>query len=47
MTYILPATGIFAGSIATFIFENDWRSQVLSGGIPALILLVIVFMGCE
>jgi len=44
---VFTATGIFAGSIATFIFESDWRSQVLSGGIPALILLVIVFMGCE
>lgn len=44
---VFTATGIFAGSIATYILRDNWRSQVLSAAIPALILLITTYMGCE
>ena len=46
-TDVLSATGIFAGSIATYIFRDNWRNQVLSGAIPAFILLILTFLCCE
>jgi hypothetical protein len=47
IAHVLPATGIFAGSVATYIFRDNWRNQVLSGAIPALILLMLSFLCCE
>lgn len=44
---VFTATGIFAGSVATYIFRDNWRNQVLSGAIPAFILLIITFLCCE
>jgi hypothetical protein len=45
--YAPPATGIFVGSVATYIFRSYWRNQVLAGAIPALILLILSYLGCE
>jgi len=39
--------GIFAGSVATYIFRDTWRNQVLSGALPALILLILTYLCCE
>jgi MFS family permease len=44
---VFTAIGIFAGSVATYIFRDSWRNQVLSGAIPALILLIVTYLGCE
>jgi MFS family permease len=44
---VFTATGIFAGSVATYIFRNNWRNQVLTGALPALILLILTFLCCE
>ena len=41
------ATGLFLGSIACYILRQDWRAQYMSGGLPALLLLVAVFAACE
>ncbi|KAF2650728.1 hypothetical protein K491DRAFT_697058 [Lophiostoma macrostomum CBS 122681] len=41
------AAGLFAGSIATYILRDHWQSQILSGGLPALILIVLAYLGCE
>jgi len=43
----MPATGIFAGSVATYILRDSWRSQVLSGALPALLLLLYTTASCE
>ena len=44
---VFTATGIFIGSIATYIFKGAWRNQVLSGAIPAFILLILAYLSCE
>ncbi|KAI9765689.1 MAG: hypothetical protein M1840_007247 [Geoglossum simile] len=44
---VFVATGIFVGSVATYIFRSYWRNQVLTGAIPALILLILSYLGCE
>ncbi|KAF4628579.1 hypothetical protein G7Y89_g9571 [Cudoniella acicularis] len=44
---VFVATGIFAGSVATYIFRDNWRNQVLTGALPALILLILAFLCCE
>jgi MFS family permease len=44
---VFAAIGIFAGSVATYIFRTNWRNQVLSGAIPALILLILTYLCCE
>ena len=44
---VFTAIGIFAGSVATYIFRDNWRNQVLSAAIPALILLILTYLGCE
>ncbi|KAE9378467.1 MFS general substrate transporter [Stipitochalara longipes BDJ] len=44
---VFTATGIFAGSVATYILRDNWRNQVLSGALPALILLILTFFCCE
>jgi MFS family permease len=41
------AVGLLAGSFATLILRTSWRSQILSGGLPAAILLVLAYLGCE
>ncbi|KAF2002631.1 MFS general substrate transporter [Amniculicola lignicola CBS 123094] len=41
------ATGIFAGSVASYIFRTNWRNQVLSGALPALVLLIVTYFGTE
>ncbi|KAF2489983.1 MFS general substrate transporter [Lophium mytilinum] len=41
------AMGIFAGSCATYICHNNWRNQVLTSAIPALLLLLSTYLGCE
>lgn len=44
---VFAATGIFAGSVATYIFRNNWRNQVLTGAIPAFTLLILAYLCCE
>lgn len=44
---VFTAAGIFAGGVATYIFRDNWRNQVLSGAIPAFLLLVLTFLCCE
>ncbi|KAL8783696.1 MAG: hypothetical protein Q9213_004435 [Squamulea squamosa] len=41
------AAGVAAGSIVCYILRDNWRSQYLSGAIPALLLLVAAFASCE
>lgn len=41
------AIGLLAGNGASYYFRNDWRKQVLSGAVPALILFVLVYISCE
>ena len=43
----MPATGIFASSVATYILRDSWRSQVLFGALPALLLLLFTSASCE
>lgn len=44
---VFDAAGIFFGSIACYILRGSWRSQILSGAIPAFALLVATFAACE
>lgn len=44
---VLDAAGVFFGSIAFYILRNSWRSQILSGAIPAFALLIVTFAACE
>ncbi|KAF2405347.1 hypothetical protein EJ06DRAFT_552751 [Trichodelitschia bisporula] len=44
---VFTALGIFFGSCATYIFRDSWRNQVLSGALPALVLMIMTFMCCE
>ncbi|KAH8719559.1 major facilitator superfamily domain-containing protein [Phaeosphaeriaceae sp. PMI808] len=44
---VFTATGIFAGSIATYIFKRNWRNQVLTGALPAFVLLILTYLCCE
>jgi len=41
------AFGIFLGNAANLIVRHSWRWQTASGFIPALILLIMVFMCSE
>lgn len=44
---VFDAAGIFLGSIICYILRHSWRSQILSGAIPAFALLTITFASCE
>lgn len=44
---VFDALGVFLGSIACYILRRSWRSQVLSGAIPAFALMVSIFASCE
>jgi hypothetical protein len=44
---VFIAVGLLAGSGATYFFRDNWRHQILSGAVPALILLLFVYIGCE
>ena len=44
---VFDAAGIFLGSTACYILRNSWRSQILSGAIPAFALLIATFFACE
>ena len=44
---VFDAVGIFLGSIACYILRDSWRSQILSGAIPAFALLLAVYASCE
>lgn len=44
---VFDAAGIFFGSIACYILRGSWRSQILSGAIPAFALLIATFTACE
>ena len=44
---VFDAAGIFFGSIACYILRGSWRSQILSGAIPAFALLIATFASCE
>jgi MFS family permease len=47
---VFVAIGLLTGNGATYYFgdsETQWRYQILTGAIPALILLVLVYIGCE
>lgn len=44
---VFDAAGIFFGSIACYILRNSWRSQILSGAIPAFTLMILTFWSCE
>lgn len=44
---VFDAAGIFLGSIACYILRDSWRSQILSGAIPAFALLIATFASCE
>lgn len=41
------ATGIFMGSVAVYILRFDWRAQVLSGALPALVFLTFAMAATE
>ncbi|KAJ4301425.1 hypothetical protein N0V90_003517 [Kalmusia sp. IMI 367209] len=43
------AIGLLTGNGANYFFRkpDQWRSQILSGAIPALILIILVYIGCE
>ena len=44
---VFVATGLFAGYTASYILRNSWRSQVLSGALPAFALLLFTWVSCE
>ena len=41
------ATGSFAGYVASYILRNSWRSQLLTGALPAFALLLFAWVSCE
>lgn len=43
---IFVSWGLFAGAVAQYIFSN-WRNQVLSGGLPAFVLLLLGLAASE
>lgn len=44
---VFDAVGVFLGSIACYILRRSWRSQILSGAIPAFALMIATFASCE
>lgn len=47
---VFVAVGLLTGNGAAMYFRDaatQWRYQVLSGALPALILLILVYIGCE
>jgi MFS family permease len=47
---VFVAIGLLTGNGATYYFgdsEIQWRYQILTGAIPALVLLVLAYIGCE
>ncbi|KAL8869867.1 MAG: hypothetical protein Q9174_003946 [Haloplaca sp. 1 TL-2023] len=44
---VFNAAGIFVGSIACYILRENWRNQIISGAVPALVLALAVAVACE
>ncbi|KAF2792803.1 MFS general substrate transporter [Melanomma pulvis-pyrius CBS 109.77] len=44
---VFVSAGLLTGTGATYLFKDEWRYQIMSGALPALVLLLLVYIGCE